>query len=78
MSKEFSIDEMNSNLYTADEPDILIRTSGETRLSDFMTWQCGNSLLYFCQQNWPEFSEFEFFKVLLEYQDQFEELKRIK
>ena len=73
---KFTVEELNSNLYLSDEPDILIRTSGEQRLSDFLTWQCGNSLIYFCQHNWPEFSEFQFFKSILEYQDQYDELKK--
>eukprot|EP01080_Neovahlkampfia_damariscottae_P010133 gene10133-2552_t len=48
---KFTIEELNSNLYTSHEPDILIRTSGERRLSDFLTWQCGNSLIYFLSKS---------------------------
>lgn len=47
------------NLWTAGEPDpdLIIRTSGEQRLSGFLTWQSVYSEFYFCNHHWPEFSE---------------------
>jgi undecaprenyl diphosphate synthase len=39
------------------EPDLLIRTGGELRLSDFLIWQCADAELYFTEKLWPEFSE---------------------
>ncbi len=47
------------NLYTAGvpDPDLIIRTSGEQRLSGFLLWQSAYSELYFCQKYWPAFNE---------------------
>lgn len=49
----------NSYLYTADipEPDLLIRTSGEQRLSNFLLWQCAYTEFVFVGQPWPEFNK---------------------
>ena len=50
---------ISQNLYTEDipDPDLIIRTSGEQRMSGFLTWQSTYSELYFVQKNWPDFSE---------------------
>jgi undecaprenyl diphosphate synthase len=50
---------VEENLYTAGvpDPDLIIRTSGEQRLSGFLLWQSAYSELYFCQKYWPDFSE---------------------
>eukprot|EP00794_Sanderia_malayensis_P000317 gene317-947_t len=48
--------------------DLLIRTSGEVRLSDFLMWQSSSSMLSFIAELWPEFSIWEFFKCILNYQ----------
>lgn len=48
-------------------PDILIRTSGEIRLSNFLLYQCRFSQLFFIEKNWPEFSYYDFFKIILQY-----------
>ena len=50
------------------DPDLLIRTGGEVRLSNFLLWQCAYSELYFCDTYWPDFDEEEFFKAIWEYQ----------
>jgi undecaprenyl diphosphate synthase len=50
------------------DPDLLIRTSGEYRLSNFLLWQSAYSELYFTDTLWPDFREEEFIKALLEYQ----------
>jgi len=59
-----------SHLYTAGmpDPDLLIRTSGEYRLSNFLLWQTAYTELYFTDTLWPDFREEEFIKALLEYQ----------
>ncbi|MFP4686527.1 MAG: isoprenyl transferase [bacterium] len=49
-------------------PDLLIRTSGEQRLSNFMLWQLAYSELYFTDTLWPDFDRHEFLKALLDYQ----------
>jgi undecaprenyl diphosphate synthase len=57
-------------LYTHDlpDPDLLIRTSGETRISNFLLWQLAYTELYFTPTLWPDFRRREFLLALLEYQ----------
>jgi undecaprenyl diphosphate synthase len=52
-------DEFESHLYTAGQPDpdFLIRTGGEKRISNFMLWQMAYTELYFTDVLWPDFSE---------------------
>ncbi|WP_141500747.1 isoprenyl transferase [Paenibacillus luteus] len=50
------------------DPDLLIRTSGELRLSNFMMWQLAYSELWFTDVYWPEFTEAHFHEAILEYQ----------
>ena len=50
------------------DPDLLIRTGGEIRLSNYLLWQCAYSELYFCDTYWPEFREDEFYKAICDYQ----------
>jgi len=56
---EISEETVESNLYTAGnpDPDLLIRTSGELRTSNFLPWQLVYSEFYFLQKNWPDFNE---------------------
>ncbi len=60
----------SNNLFTAGMPavDLLIRTSGEYRISNFLLWQIAYAELVFCPVLWPEFNENELHKVLLEFQ----------
>lgn len=50
------------------DPDLLIRTGGELRLSNYLLWQCAYSELYFCDTYWPDFREEEFRKAICDYQ----------
>ncbi len=50
------------------DPDLLIRTGGELRLSNYLLWQCAYSELYFCETYWPDFKEDEFYKAIYDYQ----------
>ena len=50
------------------DPDLLIRTGGEIRLSNYLLWQCAYSELYFCDTFWPDFKEEEFCKAIYNYQ----------
>ena len=50
------------------DPDLLIRTSGEVRISNFLLWQLAYSELYFTVCLWPEFTEEEFCKAIVDYQ----------
>ena len=60
----------NSYLYTADlpEPDFLVRTSGEMRISNFLLWQLAYTELYFPVVNWPDFDKEQLHKALTVYQ----------
>jgi len=57
-------------LYTKDlpDPDLLIRTSGEMRLSNFLLWQLSYSELYISKKLWPDFKKTDFLKAVNEYQ----------
>ena len=57
-------------LYTADmpEPDLLIRTSGEMRISNYLLWQAAYSELYFTPTLWPDFTKEELMKIIENYQ----------
>ena len=61
---------VSSLMATADmpDPDLLIRTSGEYRISNFLLWQLAYSELYFTDRLWPEFDEEEFYKAIVDYQ----------
>lgn len=51
------------------DPDLVIRTSGEQRVSNFLLWQMAYSELYFCETPWPEFSEVDFDQALATFED---------
>ncbi len=53
--------------FDAPDPDLVIRTSGEQRISDFLLWQISYSELYFTEVCWPDFDQFELVKALREY-----------
>ncbi len=50
------------------DPDYLIRTSGELRISNFLLWQLSYSELYFCDLCWPDFKKEQFYEAILDYQ----------
>ena len=50
------------------DPDLLIRTSGELRISNFLMWQLSYSELYFTPVSWPEFKKEQFFEAIIDYQ----------
>ncbi len=61
---------ISENLYTAGQPDpdLLIRTSGELRLSNFLPWQLVYSEFLFVDKNWPDFEEKDLDEAIIEYQ----------
>jgi short-chain Z-isoprenyl diphosphate synthase len=65
----FNAGSVERYLYTSGlpEPDLIIRTSGEVRLSGFMLWQSANSEYYFCDTNWPAFRKIDFLRALRSY-----------
>ena len=50
------------------DPELLIRTSGEKRISNFLLWQLAYSEIYISEVFWPDFNEFEFLKAIIDYQ----------
>ena len=69
---EDQIDEalISRHTYTPDvpDPDLIIRTSGERRMSNFLIWQAAYSEYYFTEVLWPEFSKEDFYRALREFQ----------
>ena len=72
---ELSIDDIdenaiNNSLYTnfMPDPDLLIRTGGGFRISNYLLWQLAYSELYFCDTYWPDFSEADLHKAIADYQ----------
>ena len=63
-------DMISNNLYTKGmpDPDLLIRTSGELRLSNFLPWQVVYSEFLFVDKNWPDFNEEDLNNAIIEYQ----------
>ena len=63
-------DSLAKYLYTYDcpDPDLIIRTSGEVRLSGFMLWQSAYSEFYFCDAYWPAFRKIDFLRAIRSYQ----------
>jgi len=63
-------DELARHLYAADlpDPDLIIRTSGEIRLSGFLLWQSAHSEFYFSDVNWPAFRRVDFLRAVRAYQ----------
>ena len=68
--EEITDEEIDRNLCTdfMPDPDLLIRTGGEIRLSNYLLWQCAYSELYFCDTFWPDFKEEELHKAIYDFQ----------
>ena len=68
--QDISEEMVSNNLYTKDEPDpdLMIRTSGELRLSNFLPWQLVYSEFLFIDKNWPDFTEEDLDNAIIEYQ----------
>jgi len=64
-----NIEEISKYMYTAGQPDpdLVIRTSGEQRLSGFLLWQSAHSEFYFCEAFWPDFRKLDFLRALRSY-----------
>lgn len=56
------------NTFFMPDPDLLIRTGGELRMSNYLLWQCAYSELYFCNTYWPDFREEDFWRAILDFQ----------
>ncbi|XP_026748163.1 dehydrodolichyl diphosphate synthase complex subunit DHDDS-like [Galleria mellonella] len=71
-NKELNADDIDDELVSATlelgEPELLVRTSGEVRLSDFMLWQVSNTVLYFSDVLWPEFTIWNLLAAIIHFQ----------
>ena len=61
---------LKKTLYSAGipDPELIIRPSGELRLSNFLLWQCAYSEFYFCDTLWPDFTRAELDRAIIDYQ----------
>ncbi|MGB3672804.1 MAG: isoprenyl transferase [Candidatus Nanopelagicales bacterium] len=69
LAQVLDVEHIAEHLYTKGQPDpdLLIRTSGEQRLSGFMLWQSAHSEFYFCEAYWPDFRKVDFLRALRNY-----------
>jgi len=73
-NKEIPIDRISESLFTSHlnpyhipDPALVIRTSGENRISNFLLWQIAFSELFFIEKNWPDFTKKDFYEVVANY-----------
>lgn len=69
LAELLDVDQIAKHLYTKGQPDpdLLIRTSGEQRLSGFLLWQSAYSEFYFCEAFWPDFRKVDFLRAIRAY-----------
>ncbi len=69
LAEVLDVDHIAEHLYTRGQPDpdLIIRTSGEQRLSGFLLWQSAYSEFYFCEAYWPDFRRVDFLRALRSY-----------
>jgi short-chain Z-isoprenyl diphosphate synthase len=69
VADSLGVEDISEHLYTRGQPDpdLVIRTSGEQRLSGFMLWQSAHSEYYFCEVYWPAFRKVDFLRALRDY-----------
>ena len=69
LAQVLDVEHIADHLYTKGQPDpdLVIRTSGEQRLSGFLLWQSAHSEFYFCEAMWPDFREVDFLRALRAY-----------
>jgi short-chain Z-isoprenyl diphosphate synthase len=70
LPEALTAEQLEAHLYTrgSSDPDLIIRTSGEVRLSGFLPWQSAYSEFYFCDAYWPAFRELDFLRAIRTYQ----------
>ena len=70
LAQTLDIEHIAEHLYTKGQPDpdLIIRTSGEQRLSGFLMWQSAHSEFYFCEALWPDFRKVDFIRALRSYE----------
>ncbi|ALE74992.1 MULTISPECIES: isoprenyl transferase [unclassified Pseudonocardia] len=69
LAETLDVDHIAEHLYTSGQPDpdLVIRTSGEQRLSGFLLWQSAHSEFWFCEAYWPEFRRVDFLRALRDF-----------
>ena len=69
LAEDLDVDQISAHLYTSGQPDpdLVIRTSGEQRLSGFLLWQSAHSEFWFCEAYWPEFRRVDFLRALRDF-----------
>lgn len=69
LAEVLTVDHIAEHLYTSGQPDpdLVIRTSGEQRLSGFLLWQSAHSEFHFCEAYWPDFRRTDFYRALRAY-----------
>ena len=69
LAEVLDVDHISEHLYTSGQPDpdLVIRTSGEQRLSGFLLWQSAHSEYYFCEAMWPDFRRIDFLRAIRAY-----------
>ncbi|MEU0935190.1 isoprenyl transferase [Embleya sp. NPDC050154] len=69
LAEVLDVEHIAEHLYTRGQPDpdLVIRTSGEQRLSGFLLWQSAHSEFYFCEAFWPDFRKVDFLRALRDY-----------
>jgi len=69
LAEILDVEHIAEHLYTRGQPDpdLVIRTSGEQRLSGFLLWQSAHSEFYFCEALWPDFRKVDFLRALRAY-----------
>ncbi|MFI0351544.1 isoprenyl transferase [Actinomadura sp. 9N407] len=69
LAEGLDVEHIAEHLYTRGQPDpdLVIRTSGEQRLSGFMLWQSAHSEFYFCEVHWPDFRKVDFLRAVRSY-----------
>jgi short-chain Z-isoprenyl diphosphate synthase len=71
LAESLQVEHIAEHLYTKGQPDpdLVIRTSGEQRLSGFLLWQSAHSEFYFCEAYWPDFRHVDFLRALRAYSE---------
>lgn len=71
LAETLEVEHIAAHLYTKGQPDpdLVIRTSGEQRMSGFLLWQSANSEFYFCDALWPDFRKVDFLRALRDYSE---------
>jgi len=79
-AEEIDEETVSTHLYTRNipDPDLLIRTSGEMRISNFMLWQIAYAEIYITDTLWPDFNRAEYIKILKDYQERDRRFGKVK